>query len=1117
MTGPDPLPLVVELLGPVRVWRDGVEVDVGAARRRAVFAMLALRAGRTVSRSELIEGVWGDAPPATAEAGLYNHVSGLRQAFEPRRSRRSAAGVIVSTGGGYSLRIDHAGLDVHRFEQHRVRAQALAGTDVPGALAELERALALWRGDALSDVLGPFAESQRARLAELRLATVERRAELALAVGRGADVVAELSGLIAEHPVREGLHALLVTALHRSGRQAEALRAYRDAQRVLVDGMGIEPGPALRRAHREVLGGPARAARAQRTRSPEVAGIGFVGRHRELDLLRRAVTEVAAGRGGAVWLDGEPGVGKSAVLAAGLAGAGDAGCRVAWATGDELGGRLPLRVVLDALDGIAPHGRAAPADRVELATEWPEAVERLAEYVAEVCADGPLVLVVDGVQWADEASVRFWHGLLPLSARLPLLLVAAARPVPRRVDVARVRRAVVESGGEVVELDALPPADVAALVTALVGAPPGDGLRRLYGLAGGNPRYTRELVDAMLRDGRVEFRDDMAEVEADEDCEQVMPQTLVAALTKWLGFLSSEATGVLRWAALLGDEFAAADAATVAGRQVSELVMAVDEASAAGLLTDAGGRLAFRHPLLRRALYQAMPGAVRNALHREAARSLAEAGASTVAVARQLAAAPAAVDTWVADWLAEHEDELAEHAPELAARLLRAVVDQPSTDSARRERLAARLADLLFRLGRRPDAVAGFVLTRSRDPGQAAEMRWLLRYLEHADGDPAVLRAAVSDDEVPAVWRARLAALLSTPPHASGAGAEEMARLALRRAEDSGDAFAAAHAWWASWLACSARLAHEEALACADRGLAVVAGRADLRRWRTRLTADKAATLRHLDRFADADAVLRAGRAAVGASDTLHIAAAVQDYWLGRWDGTGADEPGRGYVLPLHGLGALVTARRGLVETARRHLDAGSGQPADDHRVADFGLVAEALLAEAAGQPDRAVAVVRPLLHVPRTASRHQWLPLLTRLALAAGRRDLAVRAAEVGAEDAALERVPAGASAAAAHCLGLVDGDPEPVLATANRYRDVGRPVELAEALEDAAALLAARGHDTDAWTALDEAVAGYHRLGAVLDVRRARTRLDRTRHGSTGLDRTGLDRTARQEDGTG
>ncbi|RKT55318.1 BTAD domain-containing putative transcriptional regulator [Saccharothrix australiensis] len=1114
MTGSEAPPLSVALLGPVRAWRAGVEVDVGAARRRAVFAVLALRAGRVVSRDELIGGVWGDAPPATADASLYTYVSGLRRVLEPQRSKRSAAGVLVSAGGGYSLRLDPDGLDVDRFERHLTHARELADTDVPRAIAELDRALALWRGDPLDGVPGPFAEAQRARLLELRLATVERRAGLALAVGDHAEVIAGLSDLIAEHPMREGPRALLVTALHRAGRRAEALAAYREAHRVLVDELGLEPGLALRRAHREVVGDEPRDAavavgRPRRVEAREVAGIGLVGRRRELVLLRRAVADVAAGRGRGVWVEGEPGAGKSALLAAGLADAVDAGCRVGWSALDELGGHLPLCAVLDCLDltalspdrrhevdlGSLLHADGAAAD----------AVDRLVAFVAELCARGPLVLVVDDLQWADETSVACWQRLLDLTRRLPLLLVTAVRPVPRRADLARVRSAVAGSGGDVVVLGALADDEVTALVTDLVGAPPGEGLRLLVGRTGGNPRYVRGTVDALVRDDLVEFRDGVAELPcggAGDD----LPPSLATAATRWSGFLSPAATEALRWAALLGVRFAVEDAATAAGRPVPDFAAALEEPLAAGVLADTGSGLAFRHPLLRQALYQGMPGPVRNALHRQAAESLAGAGAAVEVVAGQLAAAPAVVDPWVVGWLVDNAHAVERRAPDVAAGLLRTVVDQPAVDPAHRERLAARLADLLFRLGRRPDTEARSVLARARDPELLAGMHSLLLHLRHLDGAAAdsaeALRAAIADDGVPAVWRARLAALLAAWSDEAGGtedDAEEAAWHAVRRAEEVGDDFAAAHAWRSLWWAGSARLDHEEALTRVERGLAVVRGRADLRGWHAALSACRAATLRHLDRLAEADAALRAGRADDPSAGPLRVAATVQDYWLGRWDDAEREAAAAptGSGPAAHGVAALVAARRGRPEDAREHLRAAAARGpgvATDPDADGFPPPAEAFAAEAAGRLDLATAALEPLLGARRTPTRHQWLPLLTRYALAAGRRDTAACAARVCAEDAAVERVRAGASAAAAHCRGLVDGDPAPVLAAATRYRDVGRPVEEAEALENAGALLAARGDGAGARAACAAALTRYRLLGAVLDVRRAEARLRRT-----------------------
>lgn len=246
--------LRIELLGPVRAWRGDEELDLGPGRCRAVFAMLAMRAGHTVSRQELIAGVWGDDPPASVEGNLYTYVSGLRRALDPTRTRWSGGDVLVSAGAGYCLRVAPGAIDVTAFDRLRTQSVADAEHGEFRAAAEgLTAALDLWHGDALCGISGPFAERHRVQLGELRLAVVERRAEATLALGGHHEIVAELAGLVAEHPLREGLRGLLMLALYRAGRTAEALASYRSAHQSLVDELGIEPGPALRRLHDRIL------------------------------------------------------------------------------------------------------------------------------------------------------------------------------------------------------------------------------------------------------------------------------------------------------------------------------------------------------------------------------------------------------------------------------------------------------------------------------------------------------------------------------------------------------------------------------------------------------------------------------------------------------------------------------------------------------------------------------------------------------------------------------------------------------------------------------------------------------------------------------------------------
>ncbi|WP_143022965.1 BTAD domain-containing putative transcriptional regulator [Lentzea jiangxiensis] len=1099
--------LVVRLLGPVRAWRNGAEVDLGTARRRAVFTLLAMRANEAVSKDELVDGVWGDAPPATAEASLYTYVSALRGALEPERSKRSAGVVLTSSGAGYALRLDPEAVDVHRFDRHRERAESLARHDPERAVAELDAALALWEGEALFSVPGRFAESQRSRLHELRLAAVERRAELALLLGRHADVVAELSGLVVEHPLREGLRALLMSALHRGGRQAEALEVFRDARQALATKLGIEPGDALREAHRRVLEGEAAhrspaagpagapltapasssadpsAAESGATSGPRQALAPLVGRRRELGLLRRAVTGVAAGRGGVLWLEGEPGIGKSSLLAACLAGTE---VRVAWAAADELGGRFPLRVVLDALNVsvASPDARrgelardllARAGDRQAVGDPVLTAVERLVELVRELSAEAPLVLALDDFQWADEASVLLWHRLLRLSHRLPLLLIAVTRPVPHREDMARVRRAVVDTG-DLIILEPLTDEEVTELVTRLVDAPPGRDLDRLAGCAGGNPLYVKDVVSALVRENAVEFRAGLAEARVTG---QDMPASLVTALARRLAFFSAEALGLLRWAALLGTAFAPGDAAVVAGRPVSELVAAVEEAMAAGILVEEGAEFAFRHHLVHHALYLGIPAAVRAALHRQAAQALAAAGSPVELVARQLATASTAVDPWVVNWLLANAELVAAQDPDLAVAVLRSAVTQSDVPVGDRELLAARLARLLFGLGRRADAEACYALARARDHVVIAEMRWVLAASYHRDGRTAdaaeVLRSAAADHATPPVWRARLQAL--TADVLTEDEGETAAHQALELAREVRDNFTVAQARRGLWRAATARGDHAEALRQVDQALAVSVtpeAHADL-------VGDKVLTLQHLDRLDEADDLLRATRP--------HPAAVAQCYWRGRWaealdlvDGHREPPPSpwprdRGPTPPAHGVAALVAVRQDRVDVALRHLRALAGRR--DDFLDDFRAAAEATIAERAGRVDDALAALTGVLAPGRAAPNLRWLPPLTRLALLADDRDLAAHAAGLAQASEAI--------AVALRCRGLVNRDPALVLDAVARYREVGRPVELAEALEDGAALLAGRGDWAAADAAVREAVAVYRGFGAEWDACRA------------------------------
>ena len=232
----------LHLLGPVEARLDGRSIALGATKQRALLAMLALHANETLSVDGLVDGLWGDDPPATAGKMVQLYVSQLRRLLD------SGDALIVTHGRGYELRVDDDAVDVACFERLVERAQA---SDA-GSNHAADEALALWRGAALADVAGePFAAPEIRRLDELWVRAAELSIETGLAEGQ--DVLARLERLIGQHPLRERFHAQRMLALYRSGRQAEALDAYVTARRRLVDEVGVEPSAELRDLHERML------------------------------------------------------------------------------------------------------------------------------------------------------------------------------------------------------------------------------------------------------------------------------------------------------------------------------------------------------------------------------------------------------------------------------------------------------------------------------------------------------------------------------------------------------------------------------------------------------------------------------------------------------------------------------------------------------------------------------------------------------------------------------------------------------------------------------------------------------------------------------------------------
>ncbi len=856
----------------------------------------------------------------------------------------------------------------------------------------------------------------------------------------------------------------------------------------------------------------------------------WVNRGRELAALSAGVEALRRGGGTAVWVEGEPGIGKSSLVAEALAGVSELGWDVGWGMADQLAERLPLSVIQDCLQVRlgSPDPRRAQAasllrsQRLGLFADGDAAVSSVEVLMAladELCAAAPTVMVVDDLQWADDASLLVWHQLAASVDQLRLLLIATCRSDPRRPEVQQVRAALARRGGAVVTLGPLPETDVAALVTGMLGTLPGGALRQLTDQAAGNPLYLRELVDALARE-----RMQPGPAGDGRAAQEQLPVSLAAVLNDRLSSVSAETAQILRTAALLGAKFTVTDLAVLLRRPVSELAAGLQEAVTGRILVGSGSELAFRHQLIRQALYESMPTALRTALHAEAARELAATDADALSVAQQLFEARQPGEDWSRDWLLQAAPALTTQAPQLAADLLRRELDKAPSGGEAWDGLMASLVRAFLAVGSYDEAArrATAALPVMTDPARRAETYSVLARAQvsagRSDEATITMQQALASPGLPRTWQARMLAFLAMLERADTGElrtADETARQALTLAEEAGDPFATAHALTDLWLSHSIRRHHAAALGYIDQALRVLGddpGYADLRSF---AIDDRVFTLQNLDRWPEAEITLGQARESAqrsgGPDRTTWVTAAVLRYWLGQWDDALAelssdedDAPGLTYTflrerwpaLLVHGVTALIAGRRDQRTTADQHLRAGLALPVltvPDRENRDFLVAAHAVALEQRGETRQAVQVLAAIL--PRRDGEmtliHQWLPDLVRLAIAADDRRTAQTAAQACQQEAAAETQPARAAAASWRCRGLLKSDPGPLQDAVAHYRTVGPAAELPAALEDLAAVLAARGQHEEARAALNEAVDSYEDLDARWDIRRADSRL--------------------------
>jgi DNA-binding SARP family transcriptional activator len=654
------------LLGPIGAERDGEPVSLGGPRQRAVLARLAIANGQVVTVDRLVDDVWAGDPPATAVNTLQSYVSLLRRGLgDPSLLRRE--------GPGYVLAVRRDQLDVARFEDLVAQGLEILGDTPDVALARLDAALDEWRGPALADVADEeWARSVAISWGELRLTALEARFDALLALGRHAEATGELERATEEHPLREGLARRLMIALYRSGRQADALRAYTRTRTVLAEELGLDPTPELADLQTAILNhdpelaaptGPlvasaappavAAAVPTDGASTPAVpvgapepspvplpgpalrAGHGeFVGREGQLSTLHRIWTRVlTSGQSHLALLVGEAGAGKSRLAGQFAAEAHEAGAVVLWgrATAEAIVPFEPMvEAIRTALRTVSPEARRrVAAERGHLSVLLPEleqlvpeargyvpqpAVERylLFEAVSEVLrtesTSHPLLVVLDDLHWADPPSLKLIEHVLRHEHSGRVLVLGAAR-APSDNPTPDLDRLAIDLGRD----QLLTRVRVNGLGTADVSA-----LLQANGQAAALASDLRAATG-----GNAFFVTELIRNTEGATIPAEVPESIRAMVGVRLDGLDPTVTQVLNLTAVAGSAATLPVLEAASGFDGDRLLDAADAALAAGLLVEDGaGRLAMPHALIGQAVLSRLGRTRRLDLHRRIADAL---------------------------------------------------------------------------------------------------------------------------------------------------------------------------------------------------------------------------------------------------------------------------------------------------------------------------------------------------------------------------------------------------------------------------------------------------------------------------------------------------------------
>lgn len=654
------------ILGGLTADIDGRRVDLGGPKQRAVLAALLLHLGRPVSTTRLQDQVWGDAPPANPEASLQAYVSNLRRALEPERRPRQPARLLVTHAGGYALLAARDHLDSARFDDLVTAGLgSLQGGDHARAADELRAALDLWTGDPLPELAElPWVVDAVHHLGRRRADAVEGLTDARLGLGEHRTLVPELQQAAADEPFRERRWAQLALAQYRSGLQRDALATLSRARTTLLEEVGVDPGPELRRLETAILeqapsldlhdpipsgrtspatapGPPtpaigAGAAPGGPVDAPALQERRFVGRDRELEALLEAAAGAAAGKGRPVVISGEPGIGKTRLAEELVARLPDA--VVAWgrcpetATGAAYWPCIQIGRQLegaDALDGDLVAG-LLPMDVAPVSEDLPAGDRlRLHMAVARLLATAQrlVVIVVDDLQWADPSSLRVIEYVAGDLARSKVLLVVTLRPMTSEAQpplVECVGELARQPGAVRVDLHGLAPTDVERWLTERARRAVAPNLSAMvHDRSGGNPFFVGEVVELLAaEDGLVDDATPATQV----------PAAVHDVVRRRVSRLPVASQQLLTTASTIGRTFDIDVLARVTERGPLDVLDQLDAPLLAGLLqeTDLPGRLQFSHAIVADALSLELSAGRRAVIHAATARAVAELRTATL-------------------------------------------------------------------------------------------------------------------------------------------------------------------------------------------------------------------------------------------------------------------------------------------------------------------------------------------------------------------------------------------------------------------------------------------------------------------------------------------------------